>query len=47
MSAYTLTKTRFRDGIWQGLLVGEPRGISAPEVVVTLEEVPLRGVRKS
>ncbi|MGR3821231.1 MAG: hypothetical protein ACU0A5_01515 [Salipiger marinus] len=44
MSAYTLTKTRFRDGNWQGLLVGEARGTSAPEVVVTLEEVPLRGV---
>ncbi|MCA0940415.1 hypothetical protein LCM08_09730 [Salipiger pacificus] len=42
MSDYTLTKTHFREGVWHGLLSG-PAG-SQPEIAVTLDDAPLRGV---
>lgn len=42
MSDYTLTKTRFREGIWQGLLSGPADG--QPEISVTLEGAAVRGV---
>lgn len=44
MSAYTLTKTRFREGIWEGLLVSEKADAAPPEIVVTLNDTPVRGV---
>ncbi|WP_353473359.1 hypothetical protein PVT71_04770 [Salipiger sp. H15] len=42
MSEYSLTKTRFREGVWHGMLTG-PEG-SQPEIAVTLEDAPVRGV---
>lgn len=42
MSDHVLTKTRFREGVWHGLLSG-PAG-SQPEISVTLDDMPLRGV---
>lgn len=44
MSAYSLTKTRFREGVWEGLLVAEVKGALSPEIVVTLLDQPVRGV---
>ncbi|MCR8549058.1 hypothetical protein M4578_14560 [Salipiger sp. P9] len=44
MSAYSLTKTRFREGIWEGLLAAEEKGAPPPEIVVTLNDIPVRGV---
>ncbi|WP_417722433.1 hypothetical protein [Salipiger sp.] len=44
MSAYSLTKTRFREGLWEGLLVAEARGAAPPEILVTLNDAPVRGV---
>ncbi|WP_323768297.1 hypothetical protein [Antarctobacter sp.] len=44
MSGYTLTKTHFRDGVWEGLLVAEPGNDRPPEVVASFEERPVHGV---
>lgn len=44
MSAYSLTKTRFREGIWEGLLVAEETGAPEPEISVTLRDRPVSGV---
>ncbi|MBN9889948.1 hypothetical protein [Salipiger abyssi] len=44
MSAYSLTKTRFREGLWEGLLVAEDRAAPPPEITVTLNDGPVRGV---
>ncbi|MHA7876520.1 hypothetical protein [Roseivivax sp.] len=43
MAAYTLTKTRFKDGRWQGEIAAEPADAPAPEVLVSLFDAPLRG----
>jgi hypothetical protein len=42
MSAFTLTKTRFREGLWEGILSTE--GTAAPDVEVTLNDQPVTGV---
>ena len=47
MSAYTLTKTRFREGIWTGLLVAKVADAAPPEIVVTLHDLPVKGVTVS
>ncbi|MBN7784400.1 hypothetical protein JYP51_05675 [Ponticoccus gilvus] len=44
MSAYTLTKTRFLEGVWEGLLVATEDGAPAPEIAVTLHDKPIGGV---
>lgn len=44
MSGFTLTKTRFRDGVWEGLLIAGPGNDRPPEVVASLEERPVHGV---
>lgn len=44
MSAYSLTKTRFVEGTWEGLLVAETSDAPPPEIVVTLQDAPVRGV---
>ena len=44
MSAYSLTKTQFREGLWQGLLAARIPGAGAPEILVTLLDKPVRGV---
>ncbi len=44
MSAYTLTKTRFKEGVWEGLLMADSPSTPAPEVAVTLHDMPVRGV---
>ncbi|MBU2963777.1 hypothetical protein KO516_23695 [Citreicella sp. C3M06] len=47
MPAYSLTKTRFVEGIWQGLLVARTADAPPPEVMVTLQDAPVRGVTVS
>jgi hypothetical protein len=44
MSAYSLTKTRFREGLWEGLLIAGAEGAPPPEIAVTLRDQPVRGV---
>ena len=43
MSAYTLTKTRFLEGTWKGLL-SSTETTAPPEIAVTLHDAPVRGV---
>lgn len=47
MSDYTLTKTRFLEGVWEGLLSCDNREAPPPEIVVTLEDRPVGGVTLS
>lgn len=42
MSALTLTKTKFTQGLWQGVLTGS--GADKPAVDVTFESTPVEGV---
>ena len=44
MSAYSLTKTRFKEGMWEGLLVAQPGTAAPPEIMVTLHDQSVRGV---
>ncbi len=44
MSAYTLTKTRFREGIWEGVLSTSNTRAMTPEIAVTLQDKPVGGV---
>lgn len=44
MSFYTLTKTRFREGVWEGLLSATAKEAGPPEIAVTLRDQPVRGV---
>lgn len=44
MSAFSLTKTRFREGLWEGLLTAVENGAAQPEISVTLRDMPVRGV---
>ncbi|CUH79009.1 hypothetical protein [Tropicibacter naphthalenivorans] len=44
MSAYTLTKTRFREGVWTGLLVAKQADAAPPEINVTLRDQSVKGV---
>lgn len=44
MSKFDLTKTRFREGVWEGLLTCTEKGAGTPEISVTLQDRPLRGV---
>ena len=41
MTDISLTKTRIRAGIWEGVLTG---ALAAPDLTVTLQEVPVAGV---
>lgn len=43
MSRYSLTKTRFKEGVWEGLISSEARDAPAPDVVVSLFDTPIRG----
>jgi hypothetical protein len=43
MSSYSLTKTRFKDGIWEGLLIAQEAG-APPEVSVRLRDRDVTGV---
>jgi hypothetical protein len=36
MTTYTLIKTRFKEGIWEGLLTGETPDAPAPDIGVSL-----------
>lgn len=47
MSRITLTKTRFREGIWEGLLVAQGGGETAPQIVASIEDRPIHGVTVS
>jgi len=42
--AFTLTKTRFKDGVWEGLLIAVGEAEADPEIGVTLHGMPLRGI---
>ncbi len=44
MSAYSLTKTRFKEGMWEGLLVAQQGTVAPPEIMVTLRDQSVRGV---
>ena len=44
MSAYSLTKTRFQEGLWQGLLRAEGGAVVLPDIVVTLRDKAVSGV---
>ena len=47
MSAFSLTKTRFREGLWEGLLTTIDKEAAHPEIAVTLRDLPVRGVTMS
>ncbi|MCT4553172.1 MAG: hypothetical protein N4A53_00635 [Pelagimonas sp.] len=44
MSAFDLTKTRFREGVWEGLLTSSDPDGPQPEITVSLADRPVRGV---
>lgn len=44
MSAYSLSKTRFKEGVWEGLLTAEASGAPTPEIIVDFDGRPVRGV---
>lgn len=44
MTAYALTKTRFKEGVWEGLITAVSNDLPAPEIAVTHLDQPLRGV---
>jgi len=44
MSAYALTKTLFREGVWEGLLAASRKDAPPPEITVSLNGAPVRGV---
>ena len=44
MSAYSLTKTRFKEGVWEGLLTAGTSGAPTPEITVDFDGRPVRGV---
>ena len=44
MSRYTLTKTRFHDGVWEGLVVADAPDAPLPEIEARLHDAPLRGL---
>lgn len=44
MSAFSLTNTRFREGLWEGILTAVEQGAAQPEIAVTLRDLPVRGV---
>lgn len=44
MSAFSLTKTRFREALWEGILNAEEKDAAQPEISVTLRDIPVRGV---
>lgn len=47
MSGYTLTKTRFKEGTWEGLLTAESADAPTPEIAVSLDGKPVGAVRVS
>jgi hypothetical protein len=44
MSPFNLTKTQFREGIWEGVLTAGAGQMDAPEIAVTLHDKPVHGV---
>lgn len=44
MSAYEVTKTRFREGLWEGVITAQSAAAPAPQIAVTLHDAPVRGV---
>jgi hypothetical protein len=47
MSDYSLTKTRFQQGIWEGLVSGKGPDAPQPEIVVTHQQSRLSDVQLS
>jgi hypothetical protein len=46
-NAFTLTKTRFRDGVWEGLLVAASGHDTPPEIVASFDDRPITGIALS
>ncbi|UMA64793.1 hypothetical protein LVO79_17610 [Roseivivax marinus] len=44
MTDYTLTKTRFVEGVWEGIVTTESADAPPPQVAVSHLDRPLRGV---
>ncbi|KPP88396.1 MAG: hypothetical protein HLUCCO07_13810 [Rhodobacteraceae bacterium HLUCCO07] len=44
MGDLSLTKTRMKEGVWEGLLRREGEADAPPEITVTLDEEPISGV---
>lgn len=44
MSAYSLTKTQFQEGLWRGLLRAEGGAVVPPDIMVTLRDKAVSGV---
>lgn len=44
MSAFSLINTRFREGLWEGILTVVEKDAAQPEIAVTLRDLPVRGV---
>lgn len=44
MSDLTLTKTRLFEGVWEGVLSGEPMAGTTPDIEVTHHQDPIAGV---
>jgi hypothetical protein len=44
MSLFEVTKTRFREGLWEGLVTAQDAAAPAPQIAVTLHDQPLAGV---
>jgi len=47
MSDLTLTKTRFLDGIWEGVLVHDSGADTKPSIAVLYQDKPIEGVELS
>ncbi|QFS84440.1 hypothetical protein [Roseivivax sp. THAF197b] len=47
MSGYTLTKTRFKEGVWEGLITAVASDAPTPEVAVSLDGKAVGAVRVS
>lgn len=47
MNAFTLTKTRFRDGVWEGLLIATDGAEIPPEIMASFEGRPVAGLTLS
>lgn len=44
MSSYSLSKTRFAQGVWEGVIAADSAAAPAPEIAVTLNDRPVPSV---
>lgn len=45
MTAYSLSKTRFFEGIWEGIIAGDADDSPAPKIDVRVHDKPVPGVK--